>query len=341
MDTIRRRHRASREAADWWAVLSSDEVSRAEREQFVEWLRESPVHVTEMLHILRVHGALGQFDEWSSLPADAAADEDTTVVQISEALPQPRSGWRRLRWLSSIAAGVLLLLVGGWLLLPALWGQVISTERGERRELVLEDGSIVQVDPQTRLRVRFDDQGRNVWLTRGRALFRVAKNPERPFVVRTDRAAVRALGTAFGVERRDRDRIIVTVVEGKVAVAGESARPDEEVLLTANQQITMSGESTEVPVRSVDSKEALAWAEGRLIFRDETVANVVSEFNRYNRVQIRVLDAELAARRVSGVFDAAYPEEFIAFIEGTTPVEIERAEGRTITISPRSSQAVD
>src|SRR5690606_23063359 len=103
-------------------------------------------------------------------------------------------------------------------LLPSFNGQLIATERGERREVVLADGSVVQVDPQTRLDVRFDDRFRRVVLTQGRAVFRVARQPGRPFFVESGEAVVRAVGTAFGVERREHGRLVVTVAEGKVAV---------------------------------------------------------------------------------------------------------------------------
>jgi len=362
MDAIRRRYRASAEAADWWALLQSDELSRADREQFVEWLCESPLHVTEMLRLMQVQAALAQFDEWETLPKEEPGHE-STVVPISQALlsgaqarnephaGRPEAGMKRSRrglWLSSLAASVVALLCAGLLLLPTIRGQVIATDRGERREIVLEDGSVVQVGPQTRLRVRYEEQARNVWLTRGRAVFRVAKSPDRPFLVRTEGAMVRAVGTAFGVERRNGE-VVVTVVEGRVAVSSPAVtasavreqatgnavavQTPAEILLSANQQITMRRGASEARVQTVESQEELAWAEGRLIFRDDTVAHVISEFNRYSRMQLEVTDPGLAARRVSGVFDAALPEEFIAFLQTTMPVKIERIDGRVVRIS--------
>ncbi len=334
MDAIRRRLRVGAEAADWWAVLHADEVGREERERFVEWLRESHVHVTEMLRMVQVHGALDGFDEWGSL----LAGETTTgaeVIAMPHRLPAPETGRRSRRWLPALAAslaGVAILVMAGVWLRPVLGGQAIVTERGERREVVLNDGSIVQVDPQTRLSIRFDERVRRVVLSEGRAVFRVAKHPGRPFLVESDGATVRALGTAFGVERRSRGLLVVTVVDGKVAVIPADMQPPE--YLGANQQITLRDARAATPVQAVDGEQALAWAQGKLIFQDDTVGRIVTEFNRYNRVQLRVDDAALAGRRVSGVFDAAYPEEFVAFIQGATPVEVKRIEGRIIILSP-------
>lgn len=330
MDAIERRLRVSGEAADWWATLHAEAPAREDRERFVEWLRESHVHVTEMLRVMQVHGALDGFDEWKALPKEQG-ETMAEVIAFSRAPSARRemnsSAWR---WLPAAAAAMAFVIAAAVWLLPALGGQVIATERGERREVVLGDGSVVQVDPQTRLRIQYDDAHRRVVLTDGRALFRVARHPTQPFLVEAQGATIRAIGTAFGVERRKNNAVVVTVVEGKVAVQAQgAAQPD---FLSANQQITVGNARAAIPVHAVDGEQALAWAKGKLIFKDEIVAEIVAEFNRYNRVQLQVNDAALAGRRVSGVFDAAYPEEFVAFIRGATPVQIERIEGKTIAL---------
>jgi transmembrane sensor len=84
------------------------------------------------------------------------------------------------------------------------------------------------------------------------------------------------------------------------------------------------------PVRSVDSGRELSWAKGELVFDNETIAAAVEEFNRYNRVQLRVTDRALAARPVSGVFDASDPESFIAFLQTATSARVTRSESEII-----------
>jgi transmembrane sensor len=331
MDAIKRQLRVSTEAADWWAVLHADEVSREDRERFVDWLRESHVHVTEMLRVVQVHGALSEFDAWQELPPETE-DATAEVARIAPLQLMVTKKPQRF-WLPALATSVLLVVAGMLWLLPILTGQVIATERGERREVVLSDGTVVKVDPQTRLEVKFDEQARRVVLTEGRAVFHVARSPSRPFTVESDGAMVRAVGTAFGVERRQRGLVVVTVAEGKVTVQGELTKAPQ--LLGVDQQVTVEDQRMDKPVRKVQSEIALAWAEGKLIFKDETVAEIVATFNRYNRVQLQVSDAALLARRVSGVFNAAYPEEFVAFIQGTTPVVVERVEGKMIRLMLR------
>jgi transmembrane sensor len=355
MDANERVYRASEEAANWWALLQGEELTREEREAFIDWLRDSQTNIAEMLRLAQVHGALEHFQQWADISTDGPGNEADVISLPPQrrAIPSlgdeggrgPRPG--RAMWRIAFAATVTAMALMAIFILSPWRGEMIATERGERREVVLEDGSLLQVDPQTHLRVQFEKSIRRVVLTQGRAVFHVAKNASRPFIVQVDATTVRAVGTAFGVERRQRDVVVVTVAEGKVAVsatgsalartvvAGESAsRSAAPLYLTADQQVTVQGEAASAPVREVSSARELAWAEGRLVFRNDPVGKVVAEFNRYNRVQLYVPDATLAARPVSGVFDAAKPEAFIAFIQNATSVRIERDETRSIVISP-------
>ena len=369
MDATERRKRAGSEAADWYARLQAGNMERAEREQFVEWLRESHVHVAEMLRVAQIHGALERFQRWVRISTGPKTDADN-IVQLpspqegSSLAPQdphltPRSPPGQTRRMGPgprlfAFAATVLLIVASLVVLPRIRGQIIETDRGERREVVLADGSRLQVDPETRLRVKYSDSVRKVLLERGRALFHVAKNPNRPFLVQADATTVRAVGTAFGVEQRLQG-VIVTVAEGKVAVfqSGNEASPVSsshgqvirssdrlspetrgagEVLLTANQQVTVQTSGSAEPVRQIDSQRALAWAQGRLIFQNDQLGQAIAEFNRYNHVQLTVTDPELAAKPVSGVFNAAEPEAFIAFLQSVTEIEIARDGDRSITI---------
>ena len=373
MDASDRRRRASEEAAVWWVRLQSEELARAEREQFVDWLRESAVHVAEMLRVQKVHDALERFQGWAKIATDGLDDEGNgdnivslpphprpassplrTEVSLSDSQrgvrgeASPGTTRRRL-WIGAIAAGLAVVAISAMLIFPMLRDQTtIQTERGERREVALADGSVLEVDPQTRIRVAFEEHARRIVLERGRALFRVAKNSARPFLVEADGTTVRAVGTAFGVERQQQG-VIVTVAEGKVGVYGSnvpasqevnetstpggSASPStaakqgpipREILLTAGQQVRMPSSGAAEPVRTVNSERELAWAKGQLVFDNESVAGAVEEFNRYNRVQLHVTDEALAMRPVSGVFDASDPESFIGFLQTVASVHVTR-----------------
>ena len=411
MDASERRKRASSEAADWFARLQAGEMERAERQQFVEWLRESHIHVTEMLRIAQIHGELKQFEHWARISTGPkTADEnivplpstpDTDPLPLTGEGRRSRSGkgedHRKPPPMFLAVAATVVLIVATAIVLPHIRGQIIETERGERRQVVLSDGSVLQLDSKTRLRVKYADEVRQVFLEHGRALFHVAKNAHRPFLVRTDGTTVRAVGTVFGVEDQAQG-VIVTVVEGKVAVTspgvqssvypepnaspsqgagvrqeqrrtenrspsiplqqfaragrvqregeGASASPsdgegrgrlsgsgEDTLFLTADQQVVVRSSGAAEPVREVDSQRALAWAEGKLIFKNDELGEAIAEFNRYNRVQLIVVDPTLAAKPVSGVFNASDPEAFIAFLQSVAAVHIVRDGDRSITIA--------
>jgi transmembrane sensor len=348
MDANERRARATQEAAQWWNRLCVErptEVSKADRELFTQWLRESPLHVAELLRIAQVHDSLERFKLWGEIEGGQAG-EARNVIHLREDMDesgQPRASEgsaergretvqpsRAGKW--AIAAGICLVaILGGWIALGTR-GELIETKLAERRQLMLDDGTIVQLEPETALRVRFEDRRRDVALEHGRALFRVAKDPQRPFRVSTDHTSVRAVGTAFGVESGDRG-VVVTVAEGTVAV-GRSA-----VLVAAGQQITVQRSGATEPVRTVDTARALAWAQGQLIFENERLADVVAEFNRYNRTQMRIEDRQLATRRVSGVFEATDVETLLAFIrQGSHDIRITQTD-RGVVIGTSSPGA--
>src|SRR6185437_1066641 len=365
MDMSDRRRRAAAEAAEWWVALQGD-ASRTKSQQYVEWLRESPVHIAEMLRIARVHGALHQFKRWAHLPVEASAS-DSAVVIFPTAGPNSRIAAQtsnhstaRRRGLLTVAAALVVAIGAAAALVVSTRRQVIETDRGERREVALADGSVVQVDPETRLRLKYEAHVRRVLLDRGRALFHVAKSRGRPFVVEAEGTDVRAVGTAFAVER-DARSVVVTVAEGQVAVlqtepstgtsatptglasklareqggalhdSGRSALtfeattgPPAQLLLSANEQVTVDPSGTLQPVHAVDSGQELAWANGKLVFRHDTVLAVVQQFNRYNRIQLTVKDPTLAGQPINGVFDAADPNSFVAFIQTVAAVKVVR-----------------
>jgi transmembrane sensor len=385
MDASDRQKRSAAEAAEWWVTLQG-EVSRTQREQYVDWLRESPLHVAEMLHVAQVHGALEQFQGWSGIQTHGLDPEGDNIVTLATALPHPEArvntSARRPRrpFVWAAAAALLLIACSGTIFLRSARSGFIQTERGERREVALDDGSVVQVDPETLLRIKYEKHLRRVFLEHGRALFRVAKNPERPFLVESNDTTVRAVGTAFAVEQQD-NAVLVTVAEGKVAVfptqlfsssSGFPPVPSDTgtrdaaetpprgplaslhngsrrvggdsrslplptgsaaaIYLVANQQVSVARFGNAEAVHAVDSDRALAWADGRLIFENSTVADAVQQFNRYNRIQIIVHDVALTRRSVSGVFSAADPESFAAFLQSVARVRITHGDNADIAI---------
>jgi len=323
--------------------LQDPNVSRPERAEYVRWLRESPLHVAEMLRASHVHGELTDFPYWNEIAPPDESSTGAAVLELSGARGPPTRRSRPVRrlrlwsFLGALAAGIAILGIA-LAYFEDFRYRTIDTETGERRTVTLADSSVVLVSPQTTLRVHFSNNERHVTLARGYALFRVTKDPAKPFVVETSRTHVRAIGTAFGVGHRD-DSVIVTVEEGRVAVAQAEtssfvsrASPPAEISVAADQQLIVSKVGSMGQVRKVDSRRELAWADGHFVFDHDPVAEVVRKFNRFNRVQIKVLDPQLATRPVSAVFNVSDPEAFVVFLESVANIRVARPARNMIVI---------
>ncbi|MGH8176117.1 MAG: FecR family protein [Steroidobacter sp.] len=279
------------------------------------------------------------------------AEERGRVTPIRRLLrrlksPESRSGerpsWKIAAALPAIALATLLV----WMLKVAWLAPVIVTEVSEWRERTLADGSVVRLGPRTRVHIEFVDDRRLIHLTRGEATFKVAKDPLRPFVVVTETAVIRAVGTEFAVNRLN-SKLLVTVAEGNVIVSQIGRRtlsnrsavnlPEHDETATVNvsagEQVTVS----EAPllIRHIDVKSELAWVDGWLIFRDETLAEAVDEFNRRNDTQIVVADPSVAALPVRGRFRVADSESFARFLETSAALAIVRGTSGTLRLEPQ------
>jgi transmembrane sensor len=186
------------------------------------------------------------------------------------------------------------------------------------------------------MQVDYSRQTRRIELERGEAMFKVTKDPSRPFIVNAGGAVARAVGTRFGVERRE-DRIRVTVAEGKVAVVrGDQAAALEHAVDLSVATALVVDESVDIPINAptmplhkekVNSAHLLAWANGQLILRTGTVGEAVEELNRRNRLQLRIDDPAIAGWHICCVFDAADPEAFAKQI-----VEVGHASEQDVTL---------
>lgn len=221
-----------------------------------------------------------------------------------------------------------------------------STQLGEMKRLELPDGSVALLNTNTAVEVSYERAERRVRLLSGEAFFTVAKNPSRPFIVQAGRVAVRAVGTAFDVRLRA-EAMSVLVTEGKVRVScsapaksGSAAVAHEaEPLLEMGHMAQVAFDSDRAPapeglmVSAIEErmmKSALAWQEGRLEFFETPLAEVVAEFNRYNRHKIVIADPELAARRFGGAFASHQIEPFLELLEQSFGVVAEHRATETV-----------
>ncbi len=270
------------------------------------------------------------FKVWAQTPAHAAAFSRATeiwelVPGAAGRTPQRAREPRTVARLAALAAVVAVLLAGGRLALG--WRPTYATTIGEQRVVVLSDGSRVALNTDSRLIVDYSGPVRRVRLERGEALFDVAKNARRPFIVQAGDEAVRAIGTSFSV-RRQGDRVSVTLVRGRVEVSQKAeaqARPVPVAVLEPGQRLTVTRKDG-IQLDRPRIETAIAWRQGKIIFEDTALADAVAEVNRYGAAQVIVGDPALAGLRVSGVFQTQQPAEFAEAIAALHHLRIERTD---------------
>lgn len=333
MDTDHRTVELAVEQAIEWLEKLRD-PRPGDHAAFMQWLKTSPLNVREMLLASELDRQLRSIDPGRATDVQALlAEISSNVIPVTAShsagceLPRRSSVWQRARrgvataWSGrawKVAAGfavITLSTLGVWAVDGLAGSEHMSTAASEWHTKLLSDGSRVRMGPLTELRIVMSDERRVIELLRGEALFQVAKDAQRPFIVHTARAEARALGTVFAVSQHP-DQVLVTVEEGSVSVrrATGAARTDQ-VRLTAGQQVGVTP-AAPLTVKTVDVDVELAWATGRILLKDSTVAEAIAAFNRLNRTQIEldVDDPEIAATRIVGVFDAADPEGLVSLL---------------------------
>ena len=384
------------EASAWVVRHRIDELDAEARREFDAWLRASPQHVRAYLEMSSIWEELPALDpslnpaadrlvahartEGNVHPLVGRSAPQSTVVNLAVAQsprvsggPGSRRGgaWLHSGNLAALAASFVVAIgVAGWLYLQR---DVYSTGVGEQRALLLADGSRVELNARSRIRVRYTERTRDIDLLSGQALFKVAKDHARPFIVATGDTHVRAVGTQFDVYRK-KAGTVVSVLEGRVAVRTSdqlsspdgSTRPSasgtgtagavpgrsplqpyaDEVLVEAGEQLvvteTPDGDAKRAqpvarePVAGAGAVEAAtAWTQQRLIFNAASLTELAEEFNRYNRRALVIDDATLKDFRISGNFSSTDPTLLIRFLRDQPEIVVIET-GNVIHVTRRS-----
>lgn len=304
------------EAAAAW-VLRMPEVRADDdlRAAFEAWRAEDPAHAQAFDDAAGAWGLLGDH---------ATAPE--LLHRRRDALDRARAAGRR-RWGGArpdrrlIAAGIAAvvaapLAVLGWQQFSAPEAQVHATGHGEQRTIVLADGSRLSLDALTRVEVALSRDQRVIELASGRMNIEVAKDPERPLRVKAAGSTVTALGTVFTVER-DPKAVVVTLMEGSVAVRRDRA---STVQMKPGQELTLAQGGRATLRERVDTEQALAWREGKLLFDDEPLAAAAMRMNNYGARRI-VVEGAAQDLRISGVFRAGDVAAFVGAVESYFAVD--------------------
>jgi len=356
------RSAVAEQAGEWFVANRAGQLDHEDRVAFVAWLRASPVHVEEYLGVALIARDLPAVtSDWDvplePLIAQARAGEEIVSLEPPVARHQPpvqRSWIFRGRTLAAAATCATVVLSAGvlwWVRDGQLLGlpKTYQTAHGEQRPLRLPDGSVLHLNTDSSVTVRYSGAERVVDVDRGEALFQVAHEDRRRFRVAAGEAQVLAVGTEFDVYRK-RSTTVVTVVEGQVAVfTGATAPPTNEGTLPRQAQRVNAGYQVRVDAgvmsaqpMPADLRQALAWMQRRIVFEQRPLGEVAEEFNRYGRVPLTIDDAELRALPVSGVFDAYDTDSFATFLGTLDGVKVERtpAQIRVIRLSTAEREPI-
>jgi len=344
-------------AADW-LTQRSEGFSIAQKRDFERWCRADPRHAAA---VGRLEAACALLDKMPLVRAELLPVVDfpvkSRVVSREKAFPV-------LRVVFAMAAVLALAAFASWQWVrPQSSAQFYATSVGGYQRVVLADGSVVELNANSDVRVDLLPNERRVALVQGEAHFTVAHDTARPFIVFAHGVAVRAVGTAFNV-RLASSAVEVLVTEGKVAVfdatgptmaAGSSSDERESrnampasaipVILSANERAFIATAPALTPVAALAVaaplfekiapealREALSWQERKLVFAEKPLREVIAQFNRRNRLQLVLGDSTLAERPVGGTFAADNVEGFVRLLEGSGTITAERRDETTVVL---------
>lgn len=331
------------EASAWFFEFRTGHPNARAREEFMQWLRRSPDHIRAYLDISQhyVHSpgpANVSATEADRLLEKARSRLTEGVVSIEEVRASPsaicaRPGRAMKPSFPAGLAAAALILAGATMLYLLLQRGVYSTGLSEERTVTLEDASRIELNARTRLRVRYSTGLREVELLEGQALFQVTKDLSRPFVVRTDSAQVRAVGTEFDVYRHGAETR-VTVLQGTVAVqpalADAAIVSPADVLIGAGEQVVVPQQG-KPKAHPTNAAAATAWTRGELEFVETPLTEVAEEFNRYSPRRLVIASPSLTSVRISGIYSSADPASLVLFLRGQPDLTVVES-GREIRI---------
>ncbi len=333
------------EVASNWLTQRGEGFSSAQKRDFDRWCRADPRHAAA---VARLEAACALLEK---MPLVRAELQPVVEFPVKPRVPAPAKKVPVLRLVVGLAALVALTALGWWQWpRPASSAQLYATSAGGYERVVLADGSVVELNANTEVRVDLAPAERRIALVSGEAHFTVAPDTARPFIVSAHGIAVRAVGTAFNV-RLATSAVEVLVTEGKVSVAEvERVVPNAlsssvaPTLVAANERTVFTLPSAAPttsatrpapvvePIAPDALREALSWQERKLVFADTPLRDVVAQFNRRNRTQLLLGDASLAERPVGGTFAADNVEGFIRLLEGSGAIAVERRGESTVVL---------
>ncbi len=299
-----------RNAAVAWVVrMHADTCTDEERQVFSDWLNASEEHQ-------RVYERIET--SWKGLDRFKGQAFSTRSQALSY---RPVRVKKRLNRQRLAVAATLLLTIGfstfsqyGWY----GWPKYYTTEIGTRKRIKLADGTGMDMNSDTRVKVRSNRWQRDVEILRGEVFITVAPDVHRPFVVSAANGQITDIGTAFEVYLQP-DIVQVAVQEGRVRIDAQQTQE-----LSANQALAYKRDGTFTPVSLGSIAKLTAWREGQLVFNNRRLDEVLKELSRYSKTKVRMTNPAMGMLKVSGRFHIDKIDAALNSIAATLNISIQR-----------------
>lgn len=301
-------------AAEWLIRKRDAQGWRDEDQQTLDtWLDEAPAHLMAY---------------WRLESAWERADRLTALNTQSKSAMLIRAGRRAAPMAMRVAAAAIVLSalgVGANMFWPRPAApSIYKTAVGGREVLSLADGSKIELNTDTEVRIAGDAKGRKISLERGEAFFQIKHDPAREFVVLAGNRRIVDLGTKF-IVRRDADKLEVSLLEGRARLeAPNDADGPKSIELEPGDMAVANANQTTLWKKPVEAlADTLAWRKGLLVFDETPLADVAAEFNRYNRKKLVVMGDAARKLAIGGHFQADNVETFARVAQGTLGLHVE------------------
>jgi transmembrane sensor len=344
------------EACAWIAQIESESMKSDDLAAYKEWVERSPAHKKEIKRLAMISADMNVLADMAQPLKEAA------VRQRQLAQNQNSNSWSMYRFASVAVVLVISLYLGNQYLFQSnisVGTSLYTTVVGEHREVLLSDGTILELNTDSQVEIDYSLDRRKVRLLKGEAFFQVAHNPDRPFIVYAREKAVRAVGTAF-VVRLSNKALEVLVTEGKVELTRTEtpkAKTEPTGISTSEPTINWSdktepiyieaGETvvyreasqqtiTEQDVQLVSKREIkrkLSWQNGLLDFSDTPLIDVVEDLSRYTSLQIEISDPELRNLKFGGLFRTNELQALFNALETTFDIRVEKIDDTHVRLS--------
>lgn len=301
---------AEEQALDWLMKKDRGAWSEADEGEFQRWLSASWSNTVTYWRVEATWNRAGRLSALRHQNVSPATLERSSIR---------KTGLKVAAVLAiAAAAGAVIFLQ------PAPEGRLYATELGGHETLALADGTKIELNTNTVVRVLLDRKSRSVQIEKGEAFFDVKHDASRPFTVTAGNARIVDLGTQFAVRRND-GRLRVTLVEGRAELSVANSKPQQllpgDIALATAKSVSV----TRKQVYSVDRE--LSWRRGVLIFDNTTLADVAAQFNRYNRTKLVLTNEVVGKITVGGTFATNDVAAFARVARGVLGLRVEQKDG--------------